>query len=133
MRRMVLASAVALAFSLGLSAPAGSADAPRGSLTAALRQACPQKHFELIGDYDLAGLIEAWETSIQPRDHGRLFDLKMQLQPRCASATGGRRCDNDVDAEAIQGAGLQQSLVTYACSSELTCTAQDECHGSVTP
>lgn len=129
MRRFALAAV--LAFAAGAAAPAGSADAPRQQLNAAFEQACPAKHFEYLGDYDLSGLVEAWENTLPHNEHERFFDLKMKLHPQCAAAATGLRCEEAIDVQAIQGAGLQQSLVSYACASELACTGDADCRGSV--
>lgn len=131
--RLSAAFILASAVSLATSAPAGPADPSRDKLTAALVAACPAKHLEWVDEYDLTGVIEAWEGAVTPTEHNRFFVLKMPMQSRCASATGGHRCDNDVDVAAVQAAGLQESFVKYACSSELACTSAGECHGSVYP
>jgi hypothetical protein len=124
---------VAFALALCGSVAADAADSPRESMTAALKQACPAKHLEFIASGDFEGLLEGWETLISPAEHQRYFDSRSQLQPRCASVSTGLTCDNGVDAEAIEKAGLQQSFVKYACASELACTGPNECHGSAAP
>jgi hypothetical protein len=79
-----------------------------------LRRACPARNVNLMGDGGYEEFIDAFYSTLSPRDQHRM-DAVADTRRQCANEWGGFGCEMSRNLYAAQHLGLLQQMIRFGC------------------